>query len=140
MFSKSNLLATLVGGVVMFFLGYLIWGIATADFFEEHSVVNVMKEVPNLGLIALGNIVGAFVLSSLYSKWARGHHSMGEGFQFGAWIGVFVGVGMGLIWYATANWMDLTGHIAEAIIDIIYYGIIGAVIALVYQKTADKKE
>ncbi len=140
MFSKSNLLATLVGGIVMFFLGYLVWGVATADFFEEHSVVNVMKEVPNLGLIALGNIVGAFVLSSLYSKWARGHHSMGEGFQFGAWIGVFVGVGMGLIWYATSNWMDLTGHIAEAIIDIIYYGIIGAVIALVYQKTAAKKE
>ena len=140
MFSKSNLLATLVGGVVMFFLGYLIWGMATADFFEEHSVVNVMKEVPNLGLIALGNIVGAFVLSSLYRKWARGHHSMGEGFQFGAWIGVYVGIAMGLIWYATANWMDLTGHIAEAIIDIIYYGIIGAVIALVYQKTAAKKE
>ncbi len=140
MFSKSNLLATLIGGIVMFFLGYLIWGIATADFFEEHSVVNVMKEVPNLGLIALGNLVGAFVLSSLYSKWARGHHSMGEGFQFGAWIGVFVGVGMGLIWYATSNWMDLTGHIAEAIIDIIYYGIIGAIIALVYQKTAAKKE
>ncbi|PRX56482.1 hypothetical protein [Flagellimonas meridianipacifica] len=139
MFSKSNLLATLVAGVVMFFLGYLIWGIATADFFEEHSLVNVMKEVPNLGLIALGNIVGAFVLSSLYSKWARGHHSLGEGFQFGALIGAFVGISMGLIWYATANWMDMTGHIAEAVIDILYYGIVGAIIALVYQKTASKK-
>ena len=140
MFSKSNLLATLVGGVVMFFLGYLIWGVATADFFEEHAIVNIMKEVPNLGLIALGNIVGAFVLSSLYSKWARGHHSLGEGFQFGAWVGAFVGISMGLVMYATSNWMDSTGHIAEAIIDIIYYGIVGAVIALVYQKTAAKKE
>lgn len=138
MFSKSNLLATLVGAVVMFFLGYLIWGIATVDFFTEHTIVNTMKEVPNMGMIALGNIVGAFILSTLYSKWARGHHSASEGFQFGAWIGAFIGIGMGLIWYATANWMDLTGHIAEAVIDIIYYGIVGAVISLVYQKTATK--
>ncbi|WP_222981845.1 hypothetical protein [Flagellimonas meishanensis] len=140
MFSKSNLLATLVGAIVMFFLGYLIWGIATVDFFAEHTIVNTMKEVPNLGLIALGNLVGAFVLSTLYSKWARGHHSVSEGFQFGAWIGVFVGVGMGLIWYATAEWMDLTGHVVEAIIDIIFYGIIGAIIAVIYQKTAAKKD
>nr|WP_299339871.1 hypothetical protein [Allomuricauda sp.] len=139
MFSKSNLLATLIAGVVMFFLGYLIWGIATADFFEQHSMVNVMKEMPNLPMIALGNLVGAFVLGSLYSKWARGHHSIGQGFQFGAWIGAFVGIAMGLIWYATANWMDFTGHIVEAVLDIAYYGIIGAVIAFVYQKTASKE-
>ena len=139
MFSKSNLLATLVAGVVMFFLGYLIWGIATAEFFEEHSLVNVMKEVPNLGLIALGNLFGALMLSTLYGKWARGHHSVGQGFQFGALVGAFVGISMGLIWYATSNWMDSTGHIAEAVIDILYYGIVGAVIALVYQKTASKE-
>jgi len=138
MFSKSNLLATIIAGIVMFFLGYLIWGMATADFFEEHSLVSVMKDVPNLGLIALGNVVGAFILSTLYSKWAKGHHSISQGFQFGAWIGAFVGIAMGLIWYATANWMDATGHIAEAVIDILYYGIIGVVIAFIYQKTAAK--
>lgn len=139
MFSKSNLLATLAGGATMFLLGYLIWGVATVDFFAEHSIVNLMKEVPNMGLIVVGNLVQAFALSSLYSKWARGHHSMGQGFQFGAWVGVFVGIGMGLIWYATSNWMDFTGHAVEAIIDIIYYGIAGAVIALVYQKTTTKE-
>lgn len=138
MFSKSNLLATLVGAIVMFFLGYLIWGVATVDFYAEHTIVNAMKEVPNMGLIALGNIVGAFILSTLYSKWARGHHSASEGFQFGAWIGAFVGFGMGLIWYATANFMDMTGHLTEAILDVIFYGITGVAIALVYQKTAAK--
>jgi hypothetical protein len=138
MFSKSNLLATLVGTIVMFFLGYLIWGIATVDFFGEHTLVNVMKEVPDLGIIALANLIAVFALSTLYGKWARGHHSMGEGFQFGAWIGVFVGIGMGLLNYGTTEWMDLTGYMAEAILDIVFYGILGAVIGLVYQKTAAK--
>ena len=34
MFSKQNLLATVAGTVTMFVLGYLIWGMATASFFE----------------------------------------------------------------------------------------------------------
>lgn len=139
MFSKSNLLATLVGTIVMFFLGYLIWGIATADFFEEHSTINVMKEVPDLGMIALANLIAVFALSTLYSKWARGHHSLSQGFQFGAWIGVFVGIGMGLLNYGTTEFMDLTGYMAEAVLDIIFYGILGAVIAFMYQKTTAKE-
>ena len=139
MFSKSNLLATLVGTIVMFFLGYLIWGIATADFFEEHSIINVMKEVPDLGMIALANLIAVFALSTLYGKWARGHHSLSQGFQFGAWIGVFVGIGMGLLNYGTTEFMDLTGYMAEAVLDIIFYGILGAVIAFMYQKTAVKE-
>ncbi|MER3375454.1 MAG: hypothetical protein RIM83_12525 [Allomuricauda sp.] len=139
MFSKSNLLATLVGAIVMFFLGYLIWGIATVDFFTEHTIVNTMKETPDLALIAVSNVIGAFILSILYSKWARGHHSLGQGFEFGALIGAFIGLSMGLLWFATANMMDLTGHVVEAILDIIFYGIIGISIALVYQKTAKKE-
>lgn len=139
MFSKSNLLATLVATIVMFFLGYLIWGIATVDFFTEHTIVNAMKEVPDLGIIALANLIASFILSSLYSKWARGHHSLGQGFEFGAWIGALIGLGMGLITYATVSWMDITAHLVEAIIDIIFYGIIGAIIALIYKKTAAKE-
>lgn len=139
MFSKSNLLATLVGAIVMFFLGYLIWGLATVDFFAEHTIVNTMKETPDLALIAVSNLIGAFILSTLYSKWARGHHSLGQGFEFGALIGAFVGLSMGLLWYATANMMDLTAHVVEAILDIIFYGIVGISIALVYQKTAKKE-
>ncbi|MFD2099789.1 hypothetical protein [Flagellimonas iocasae] len=139
MFSKTNLLATLVSAIVMFFLGYLIWGLATVNFFTEHTIVNSMKEVPDLGLIALANLIGTFIMSTLYSKWARGHHSLGQGFEFGALIGAFVGLSMGLLWYATANMMDLTAHVVEAILDIAFYGIIGICVALVYQKMAKKE-
>jgi hypothetical protein len=140
MFTKQNLLATLAGFLVMFLLGYVIWGLATANFFEAHTSPNVMKEVPDMVFIALSNLIAAFALSSLYGKWSRGHHSGGEGFQFGAWIGIFTGLGMGLLWYATAEIYDMTGVIANAVLDIIFYGIIGVVIALVYKKTAPKTQ
>jgi hypothetical protein len=139
MFTKQNLLATLAGFAVMFLLGYAIWGFATADFFEAHALQNVMKETPDMLFIALGNLIGVFALSSIYGKWARGIHSAKEGFQFGVWVGIFTGLGMGLLNYGTTEMMDLTGYLAEAAIEIIFYGIIGAVIAIVYKATAVKK-
>lgn len=138
MFSKSNLLATLAATITMFLLGWLIWGFAAADFLQGHTVTNIMKEPPEMVLIFVSNLVGAFILSSIYRKWARGHHSAGEGFEFGVAVGAFTGVAMGLMWYATTTWMDFTGFIAEAVIEIIYYGIVGVVISVVYKATSKK--
>ena len=97
-----------------------------------------MKETPDMLFIALGNLIGAFALISIYGKWARGVHSAKEGFQFGIWVGVFTGFGMGLLNYGVNDLMDLTGHIAEGVIEIIFYGIIGAVITMIYKATAKK--
>ena len=141
MFNKQNLVATLVGAIVLFLLGWVIWGMATMSFFEAHSNASLMKsdEEMNLLYVFLGNLFAAFAMSSLYGKWARGHHSATEGLKFGAWIGLFVGLGMGLVWMGTGNMMDTTGHVVEAILDIVYYAIGGAVIALVYKATASKE-
>jgi len=140
MFTKQNLLASLAGFLVMFLLGYAIWGFATEDFFAAHTLKNFMKETPDMLFIALGNLIGAFALSSIYGKWARGVHSAKEGFQLGIWVGVFTGFGMGLLNYGVSGLMDLTGYIAEGVIEIIFYGIIGAVIAMVYKATAKKSD
>ncbi|MCO5724613.1 hypothetical protein [Robiginitalea marina] len=141
MFSKQNLLATLAATVTMFVLGYLIWGIAAVSFFEAHTITNVMKPDAemNMVFIFIGNLFACFGMSTLYGKWARGHHSFTEGFTFGAWIGFIIGVGMGLLWLGTSNLMDTTGHLVEAVLDIVFYGFVGVVISLVY-KAASPKE
>ncbi len=140
MFSKSNLLATLAAGILNFIGGYLVWGIATADFFAQHagSATGVMKDPIDLVHIAIGCFIQAFIMSTIYSKWARGIHSAKEGFEFGALVGVFTGFGIGLIMYGTANFMDLTGVLTEGLIEIVYYGVIGIIIALVYKATSKK--
>ncbi|MAU26953.1 MAG: hypothetical protein CMH48_07630 [Muricauda sp.] len=138
MFSKSNLLATLVSGISMFVLGYVFWGMLGESLMEGHTLTNVMKEEPDFIHLFLGCLIGAFAFSTLYGKWARGHHSAKEGAEFGLWIGVFVGLGMGLIWFATSTMMDLTGHLMDAVINIIYYTIIGVIVALIYKATSAK--
>ncbi|MEM9647359.1 MAG: DUF1761 domain-containing protein [Bacteroidota bacterium] len=139
MISKSNLLATLGGFIVMFLLGYAIWEVLLADFYASHTLKSFLNEEMSMGLIAGGNLIMAFALSSVYGKWARGHHSAKEGFSFGAWIGVFTGIGMGLLNHAVMGLMDMTGTLVDGIVQIIFYGIIGAVIGLIYQKTAAKE-
>jgi len=138
MFTKQNLLATLAGFVVMFVLGYAIWGFAAADFFEPHTLNDIMKDPPEMLLLAFSNVIAVFALSSIYGKWVKGIHSTGQGFKFGIWIGIFTGLGLGLLNQSTTELMYITGRIVEAILEIIFYGIIGAVIALVYKATAQK--
>ncbi len=140
MFSKQHLLATVVATVTMFILGYLIWGVATVDYFEGHTVNNVMKDPPLFPWIIIANLIAAFSLCVIYGKWARGYHSMGGGFQFGIWVGIFIGLGTGLVWYATTEMMDLQGHLVSAVLDIVYYGIVGAVIGLMFKATQPKGE
>ncbi len=138
MFTKQHLLATVVAAVTMFVLGFLIWGVATVDFFDGHSTNNVMKDPPLFPWIILSNLIAAFALCAIYGKWARGYHSMGGGFQFGIWIGIFMGLGVGLLWYGTSDLMDLQGHLVEAVLDIVYYGIVGMVIGLMFKATQPK--
>ena len=86
MFSKPNLLATITGGIAMFLLGYLIWGMAMVSFFESHSLNNIMKDPPAIGLIFIANLIQAFAMSTLYNKWSSGTYSTKTGFEVGAWI------------------------------------------------------
>ncbi len=138
MFSKSNLLATIVSGIFLFLGGYLIWGILTVDFFTQHagSATGVNKD-PDLLLIAIGCLIEAFFLSTIYGKWARGIHSAKEGFQFGALVGALFGFGEGLIWYATSNLSDLTGTLTSGLLNTLFVGIAGAIVAVVYKSTSE---
>lgn len=142
MFSKSNVLATLAGFVANFFLGFLIYGILTHDFFASHLITDgVMKAEGSEGMlfIAIGALIQSFIMATLYSKWARGVHSAKEGFEFGALIGIFVGFGIGILNYGVMNLLDLNGHLADGVISIIFYGLVGLVIALVYKATSKKE-
>jgi len=136
MFSKSNVIATLVAGATMFIFGYVLWGILAESMMDGHVITNVMKDPPDFLLIALGNVISAFALSALYSKWARGTHSVKEGAEFGAVTGIFAGLGTALVTYATASFMDLTGHLLDAVLSLVFFIVVGIVIAMVYKATS----
>lgn len=138
MFTKQNILATLAGAVVCNLLGWGIWGFALADFMESHTITQTMRDQPEMLWLAIANIVQVFALATIYGKWARGHHSASEGFKFGVWVGIFT-FGTSLLWYATSEISDLTGHVVDGVVGIFFWGVIGAIIGIVYKATARKE-
>ena len=66
-----------------------------------------MNEMMDFKYITLGTLIEAYVLSVLYGKWAAGNYEKNSGFRFGAWVGIFVGFGIGLLMYGTFQLLSL---------------------------------
>ncbi|MDO5968544.1 hypothetical protein Q4Q35_01875 [Flavivirga aquimarina] len=139
MFSKTNLISTIITGLWGFLGGWLLWGIIGDPMLADHTVTNgLMKESPNMAILAIGCLIVGFAFSTMYSKWARGTHGTSHGIQFGIWVGILIGLGGGLIDHSTSNILDLFGTIINAIIYIVHFGIIGILASLVYGKSTAK--
>jgi hypothetical protein len=136
MFTKSHLLGTLGGFVVLFLGGWLFYDILAADFYAAHTSeaakALLRGDNTNLLLVALGSLVQACVMASLYGQLA----DKGNGLKFGAFFGLFVGFGMGLLSYGLMDYMDMTGALVDFVWSIVFYAIIGWVIAFVSNKFA----
>lgn len=138
MFSKSTLLATLIGFFVHFMLGWLIYDYLAASFFEQHANIPMNEEDMNLGFIALGSLLQIFVVANLFRKLNAGESRSPNGINLGIWIGVFVGLGINLMMYGTSAPIDLTGTLVDAVLNLILYGVTGAVIGWAFKVTRPK--
>jgi hypothetical protein len=138
MFSKSNIISTIVATIWGFGGGYLLWGLIGDPMLLDHleSSTGVMKEMPDMIHLALGCLVQGFVFSYIYGKWANGTFGGGNGLNYGVWLGVLVGIGGGLINYSTSNILDLTGTLINAVIYIVFFAVMGALVGLVYEKNS----
>jgi len=137
MFTKSHLLGTLGGFVVLFLGGWVFYDMLAADFYAAHTsqaATALMRgEDANLLFVALGCLVQACVMAALYGKLAE----KGNGLKFGAFFGLFVGFGIGLLNYGLMDFMDMTGALVDFVWSIVFYAITGWVMAMVYNKFAD---
>lgn len=135
MFSKQNLISTLVTFIWAFMGGYLLWGILMDPFLNEHlgSATGVPKIEPDFLYLAIGCLILGCAFSTIYSK-LSGAHSISKGLKFGVLMGVLRGLGSGFIDFSTTNIMDVTGTIVNGIIYIVFFAVMGVLAGLVYDK------
>lgn len=139
MFSKANLISTLVTALWAYFGGFLIWVIIATPLMESHqgTATDVWKEVPDHAILILGCVILAFAFSTIYSKLSEGGHSLSSGAEYGLWIAILIGFGEGMINLGVANFSDLTGTIISGGLSILFYGIMGALASVVYNKMSN---
>lgn len=128
MFSKTNLISTVVGAIWTYFGGYFLWEVIGPSFFSSSNE----NDPEHLHLI-IACLITAFAFSTIYSKWARGHHSISEGAKFGLWVGILIGFGERWFDLAFAQ-MNLHDAIVNGILNLVVFTVLGIVTSLLYGK------
>lgn len=131
------LAGTIAGGIVMFFAGYLVWGVLLMEYFKAQSTVyaGLMKETPDMILVASFNLAWALLYAVIFVKWA-GIRTFSAGASAGAFLTVMIALVVNLQYKAFMNlytgwtvvFVDL---LASAVVGAIAGGVIGFVVGKV---------
>ena len=139
MFKKHIFIGALLAAFFLYFFGWIFYALIAADFFESNMLVLIPMRM-NLSLIAIGCFIQAFVMSYLYSTFTNRKRAAYSGVQFGLCIGVFVGLGMGVVGFGTYEISTSSAFFLDAAWSLLYYGFTGLIISWTHQKILSKKE
>ena len=132
--SKRFVIGSIVGGVVLFLTGYVIFNIILASFFEANmgSATGLARDPPFLWAIALGCLGYAILIC--YAMGARGALGLAGGMKTGAIVGFLLWLTADFISYGSTNATTLTAVLADVVAAFVHGGIGGAAIGLVVSK------
>ncbi len=139
--TKRLIIGTVVGGIALYILGYVIFELAFADFFAANagSATGVWKDPQVMWAIAVGTLSYAALITLAIGTRA-GSTTIVEGLKVGAIVGFLMWFGADLIIYGIWNVWNLTAAIVDSLLELIRGGIGGAVIAAVLGKIAGPQE
>lgn len=126
------ILATLAGALTSFILGFLMYGIAFADFFAANvgSATGVIKDPPNLAAIGLGQIPLGLFLALAIQRWDDAP-SLGTGVKVGALLGLLITLSFDLMLYGSMNIQNETATLVDPLISTVMLAVTGGVVGLV---------
>ncbi|MBV6640345.1 MAG: DUF1761 domain-containing protein [Cyclobacteriaceae bacterium] len=135
--AKNSIIATLVGTVSLFLLGWIFYGMLLMDFNMQNagSATGVMREESEMvwWALILGNVVQAYFLVYIFERWEN-VNSFVSGLKGGAVIGFLLGLGFNLVMYATSNMMNLTAALVDPFVSMAMMGITGGLIGMILGK------
>ena len=125
---KNFGIATVVGFLVLFFLGYALYGVALVGFFEANTggATNVPREPMAIWAVAVGQLLFAAFLP-LALGW-KGVGSAADGAKAGMLVGFLVSLSYDLTLWGTTNLMNTMGTIGDVVVFTAISGVAGAAI------------
>lgn len=135
--TKNFIPASIAGGLVYFFMGWLIYGMLLTDFMmnNQGSATGVMRAEAEMvwWALILGNLMNGFLLSFIFTR-VGNINTAAAGAKTGAWLGFFMASGFDLMMYATSNTLTLNGAFADIAAFTLISAIAGVVVATVVAK------
>jgi hypothetical protein len=128
--TKRLAVGTLVGGIVLYVVGYLIFTMAFADFYAANagSATGVDREEQLIWAVALASLAYAALITFAIGNRA-GSLSIGQGASTGAIVGFLLWLTADFVFYGSTNIANLTRTVVDPLLEIVHGGIGGAAIA-----------
>ena len=131
--TQKFLVSGIVGGIVSFFAGYLIYGLLLMDFFTKNvgTAKDVMRTPGEMvwWAMILGSVCMGLMLSYIFNKWAN-INSLGAGASAGFVIGLLMTAGFDFLMFGQTNISNLTGTIADSVVGGVMGAITGAAVGM----------
>ena len=126
------ILAGIAGGLVSFFLGWLVYGILLWSYYEKNITHydGLTKEMPVMWMLILSNLVSGFFIAFLFEYWAR-IRTWGKGFLGGLIVGLFWVTAYDFSFMLMYNLYGYKVLIVDILVAGLFYGVIGAIEGLI---------
>ncbi|HKK88639.1 MAG TPA: hypothetical protein VJ917_07295 [Saprospiraceae bacterium] len=129
--ARKIIIAGLVGSVIAYLLGWLIWGNLLSDIMENYSgsATGVMRSDSEMlhAPLAIGHLGFGFLLAVIFGRWAS-ISTFSTGLIAGGAIGFLSVFGSDLIMLGTTHLMQVEGVIIDIIAGTVSMGLTGGVV------------
>jgi hypothetical protein len=126
--NSKVLVGAVIGGVVYFLLGWIIYGMLLMDTMANYFTCARAEDDMQMLYIIIGNLLQGLLLAYIFSKWAS-ISTFSGGAVAGGTIGLLMALSIDCIMYATSTVITSpTGIIIDAVIVAVMSAIAGGVI------------
>lgn len=140
-FNGRAWLAALIIWILIFFFGWLIFGIALGPFYDNNTIKyeGMMKPSPDMTLMFISTLCQALLL--IYTVYVLGRAlTFGRGFVIGAIVFLLATTFTDLFVYATMNLYNTAVVIVDIILNGLFGGIMGGIAAWFIGRPSVKKD
>lgn len=133
--AKQWVIGTVVGAIVIFGAGWLLFETLLGNYYEANvgSATGLEKEPPVMWAIAVGAV--AYALLIIYAMRGQAVNMM-SGMKVGAVVGLLMWACADFTLFAITNMNNLTITMVDPLVELVHGGIAGAVIGAVLPKVA----
>lgn len=131
---KKLAVGGIVGGIIFFFLGWLIYGMLLVDFMKSNPgiVSGYEKEMPDMLYLAIGNLASGLLMAYVFIR-ANVTTLMG-GLIMATIMGLLMSVSFDCMMYGTTNLLSKKAIMADVLAATAMFAITGAVVGLLLGK------
>ncbi len=128
---KKWVIGGITAGILLFLLGWLIYGMLLMNFMNNHTGAagNVMKQEPEMLYLVIGNLAAGFMLAYILMK--ANVTTMAGGFITAGIVNLLMAVSVDCMIYATTTTISKTAMAADVAASTVMFAIVGGITAMV---------